>query len=311
MVSRAAVLAAIVALAACAGAPAHGARSAPARAVDEALAMRFDNWARDHVHVYLVGERREWLLGRVEAGGRARLRVPEAALTDAPGSLRMVVVAGGRATLRAAHATGATVTPPQSAASLLAQRWSFSRPGPSGQLATLRPGGAAGVDGRSVCAYSGYTHSAPPPMNTRFAVATHILTFLQSQAGEPATSELIASSVGTNASLIRRLLSQLARAGLTTSQMGTGGGALLARPAERVTLLDVYDALGEDADVIPIHETASPRCPVGRHVQAALEGRVRAAERAMRDELARTTIADLCADVLRRERRRAAGGAAR
>ena len=62
-------------------------------------------------------------------------------------------------------------------------------------------------------------------MNTRFAVAVHILTLLHTQQGEPATSEYIASSVNTNPSLIRRLLSQLARAGLTASQMGTGGGS--------------------------------------------------------------------------------------
>ena len=141
-------------------------------------------------------------------------------------------------------------------------------------------------------------------MNTRFAVAVHILTFLQSQGGEPATSELIASSVGTNPSLIRRLLSQLAKAGLATAQRGTGGGAVLARPAETITLLDVYRAVGEDADVIPIHQTSSPRCPVGRHIQWALEARVHAVERAMHDELARTTIADLASGVTHRRERR-------
>ena len=143
-------------------------------------------------------------------------------------------------------------------------------------------------------------------MNTRFAVATHILTFLRSQDGRPATSELVASSVCTNPSLIRRLLTQLARAGLTTSQMGAGGGALLARPAERITLLDVYRAVDEGQDVIPIHQP-SPKCPVGRHIQAALETRVDAAERALHAELARTTVADLAAEVARRERRRSAG----
>ena len=143
-------------------------------------------------------------------------------------------------------------------------------------------------------------------MNTRFAVAVHILTFLQTQGGEPATSELIASSVCTNASLIRRLLSQLARAGLTTSQMGTGGGALLARPADAITLLDVYRAIDEDDGVIPMHPSPNPKCPVGRNIQAVLSTRIDAAERALRDELARTTIAELAGDVARRVRRASA-----
>ena len=144
-------------------------------------------------------------------------------------------------------------------------------------------------------------------MNTRFAVAVHILTFLASEKGEPATSELIASSVNTNASLIRRVLSQLARAGLTTAQMGTGGGALLAMPAERISLFDVYRAIDEGRDVIPMHASPNPKCPVGRNIRAVLESRIDAAQRALEQELAETTIADLAGDVDRRERRRRAG----
>jgi Rrf2 family protein len=141
-------------------------------------------------------------------------------------------------------------------------------------------------------------------MNTRFAVAVHVLTLLDQSRGEPVTSEYLAGSVNTNPSLIRRLLTQLARAGLTTSQMGTGGGALLAKPASSITLLDVYRAMVEDEGVIPMHSAPNPDCPVGRNIQGVLESRLDAAERAMEQELAQTTIADLTSDVTRRERRR-------
>lgn len=141
-------------------------------------------------------------------------------------------------------------------------------------------------------------------MNTRFAVATHILIVLRMQGGEPVTSELIASSVNTNPSLVRRLLSQLARAGLTMSQMGTGGGALLARPADEITLLDVYRAVDEETGVIPLHKAPNPNCPIGRNIQNVLEKRIDMAQRALYDQLSRTTIADLAKDVAHRERRR-------
>lgn len=146
-------------------------------------------------------------------------------------------------------------------------------------------------------------------MNTRFAVAVHVLTLLEQGKGEPVTSEHIAGSVNTNPSLIRRLLSQLSRAGLTTSRMGTGGGALLAKPADRITLLDVYRAVDEDQDVIPIHPAPNPSCTVGRNIEAALESKISAAERALQRELAETTVASLSSDITRRERRRAAGSA--
>ncbi|MEQ8445708.1 MAG: Rrf2 family transcriptional regulator [Pelagibacterium sp.] len=134
-------------------------------------------------------------------------------------------------------------------------------------------------------------------MNTRFAVAVHILAFLGTQDGIPASSELIAGSVNTNASLIRRLLSQLTRAGLARSQMGTGGGALLAMDAGKITLLEVYRAVDEQGDVFAIHQDPNPKCMVGRNIQAVLRVRIDEAERALQAELARTTIADIAADI--------------
>lgn len=137
-------------------------------------------------------------------------------------------------------------------------------------------------------------------MNTRFAVAVHILTLLETSPEGPLSSDWIAGSVGTNASLIRRLLSQLAQAGLTTSQLGKGGGALLARPASSITLADVYRATVDEVDVLPIHATPNPACPVGARIQSALELRIQQAERALERELATTTIANLSADMAAR-----------
>ncbi|HKP74194.1 MAG TPA: Rrf2 family transcriptional regulator [Longimicrobiaceae bacterium] len=138
-------------------------------------------------------------------------------------------------------------------------------------------------------------------MNSRFAVAVHILTLIAQAEGEPVTSEYIAGSVNTNPSLVRRILSLLTRAGLTTAQMGTGGGALLARAAERITLRDVYRAV-DDGELFALHrERPNPACPVGRNIQALLETRFDAATRALEAELDRTTIADALADVARCE----------
>jgi len=143
-------------------------------------------------------------------------------------------------------------------------------------------------------------------MNSRFAVAVHILTLIAAGGGEPVSSEYIAGSVNTNPSLIRRLLSQLTRAGLTTAQMGAGGGALLARPADRITLRDVHRAVDE-GEIFGLHrELPNPACPVGRNIQAHLETRFDAATGALLAELDRTTISDAMADVSARDAQRAA-----
>lgn len=134
-------------------------------------------------------------------------------------------------------------------------------------------------------------------MNSRFAVAVHILTLLQQGGGTPMTSEYVAGSVNTNPSLVRRLLGMMARAGLTTSQLGAGGGALLARPADRISLGDVYRAV-DAGELFGMHrEEPNPACPVGRNIQTVLQARICAAERAMQAELDRTTIAELGSDI--------------
>jgi Rrf2 family protein len=138
-------------------------------------------------------------------------------------------------------------------------------------------------------------------MNSRFAVAVHILTLIARGDGEPVTSEYIAGSVNTNPSLIRRLLTQLTRAGLTTSQLGAGGGALLARPAEQITLRDVFRAVDEE-EIFGLHrEQPNPACPVGRNIQSLLETRFDEATRALERELERSTIGDAVAEVGARE----------
>jgi Rrf2 family protein len=141
-------------------------------------------------------------------------------------------------------------------------------------------------------------------MNSRFAVAVHILTLLEQQQGEPVTSEYIAGSVNTNPSLVRRLVGMLTKAGLTNSQLGTGGGAFLARSASKISLLDVYRAVDE-GELFAMHrERPNPACPIGRNIQAALETHFATASKALEDELRQVTVADVLADVRKQDRRR-------
>ena len=135
-VSLAAVLSFAIALGACA--PSRIASNPPAPAEGASVTLRFDNAARDYVHVYLVGDKREWLLGRVEPGARATLRIPDDALSASPGSVRLAVLQGQRVTLRAASEPGVAFTLAQPAGEIVSQRWTFSQPLASGQLTSMR-----------------------------------------------------------------------------------------------------------------------------------------------------------------------------
>jgi len=142
LVSLALALSVTLPLAGCVAAPSRLAPQGIAASDGAQLAFRFDNEARDNVHVYLIGEKREWLLARVAPGARATLRIPDEALAENPGFMRLAVLAGQRATLRAAAESRAAISIEQPAAAIVSQRWTFSKTLERGQLTPLGLGRA-------------------------------------------------------------------------------------------------------------------------------------------------------------------------
>ena len=137
--------------------------------------------------------------------------------------------------------------------------------------------------------------------NSRLTVAVHALAWVglyQSHGYEVATSEQIADSANTNPVVIRRLLGELRNAGLVHSQRGAGAGWMLARELGEITLLDVYDAV-ESGPVFGMHRAEpNQHCAVGAGIQPALRTVYDRLDQTLRDELARTTVADVLKDVL-------------
>ena len=121
-------------LGACIGGPSHRVVDTPAPVDRASLTIRFDNGAREHVHVYLVGEQREWLLGRVEPGAIATFHVPEASLRESTRFVRLAVIAGASVTQSASRDPRAMLTIAQPVGGLLSQQWSYA----NGQLTLLR-----------------------------------------------------------------------------------------------------------------------------------------------------------------------------
>lgn len=129
--------------------------------------------------------------------------------------------------------------------------------------------------------------------STRLPIAVHILLCLDVLGDRHKfTSNVLAGSVGVNPVVVRNVLGQLKAAGLVAVEPGVGGATLTKEPGE-VTLRDVLEAVEDDAGVFRMHEHPSPECPIGRNVHAVLGAELEAAERAMLDRLASTTLADL------------------
>src|SRR5690349_11003511 len=90
------------------------------------VTIRVDSQSRDRIHVYLLGESREWSLGAVEAGTSTWLTVPARALALGAGQVRLAAVAGGGVTMQASRDPRATISLGQPAGTVIEQRWVFT-----------------------------------------------------------------------------------------------------------------------------------------------------------------------------------------
>jgi hypothetical protein len=136
LVSLAAALALTVAAGGCASAPRH-VPDALLSAEEAPPAIRFDNDSRDYVDVYLVGDRRDWRLARVAAGAHAMLRIPEEALAEGAGRMRLAVLPAQRVTLRPSSDMRTASALARPIAEIVSQQWTFSQTLAQGQPSGL------------------------------------------------------------------------------------------------------------------------------------------------------------------------------
>jgi hypothetical protein len=79
------------------------------------------------VDVYLVGQTREWRLGRIAPGARTTLWIPESAVSPTSGFVRLAVLAGAPTSVQASRDPRAVFAIAQPGSDLIAQQWKFSQ----------------------------------------------------------------------------------------------------------------------------------------------------------------------------------------
>ena len=130
--------------------------------------------------------------------------------------------------------------------------------------------------------------------SSRFVVAIHALSVLARSAGKgPVCSTAIADSVHTNPVVIRRLMSELEKSSIVKSTAGRTGGFELARSATGISLAEVYCAV-EDKSFFRMHKTdPMAECPVAAQLKSVLSKPLKAAEDALTNALAVTSLDDV------------------
>ncbi|MFI5272610.1 MAG: RrF2 family transcriptional regulator [Ktedonobacterales bacterium] len=126
-----------------------------------------------------------------------------------------------------------------------------------------------------------------------FPIAVQTLVYLARARDDVCPSAEIAGRLGAHAVYLRRVVAQLVRAGLVEAREGRDGGYRLARPADHITLADVFRAL-QPSTACDTKEAAPRRGPMlDPGMQAALSRVMGQAERRALDVMQQHTLADL------------------
>ncbi|MBN3802360.1 Rrf2 family transcriptional regulator [Paraburkholderia sp. Ac-20336] len=139
-------------------------------------------------------------------------------------------------------------------------------------------------------------------ISTGVEYGLHCLLYLTRPHGaaEEASVRDLAELQGLPGEFVAKLFTRLAKAGLVVATEGVKGGFKLARSANRITVLDVLDAIDGGKSLFECREIRS-RCAIFDHAAPGWATRgvcsvhavMQAAEKAMRSELKQHTLDDL------------------
>lgn len=132
-------------------------------------------------------------------------------------------------------------------------------------------------------------------MDTKFSITLHILVYIN-ETSNVVKSELLAKSVGTNASHIRKILALLKEADIIESQQGKKG-IILKENANELTLDKIYLAVYPEKEILHIHDTANKECPVGANIKEVLSPIFEESERQLILNLKSITLKSLIDDM--------------
>lgn len=122
--------------------------------------------------------------------------------------------------------------------------------------------------------------------------------------GRPPSARDLADYQELPPAYVAKIFTQLQKAGLVSSEEGVRGGYLLARPADRITVLDVVDALEGEKPLFRCREIrrncvlfADEPPKWATNGLCSIHAVMRSAEQQMRLVLAGTTLTDLMSSV--------------
>ena len=132
------------------------------------------------------------------------------------------------------------------------------------------------------------------------SLADYAVVTMSAAARHPVHARLsatnLAGEIGVPLPTVQKLMGHLVRAGLLTSARGTGGGFLLARSADAISLAEIIEAIEGPIAMTKCVEGHVEECQL--HGSCLSKPHLQAANRAVRGALAGVSLATLSGQVL-------------
>ena len=107
--------------------------------------------------------------------------------------------------------------------------------------------------------------------STKLSDTVHVMVLIAINQEKSLSSASIAESVHTNPGFVRQLMLKLKKAGLMTSVAGHARPSL-SKPADQITLLDIYKAVEGEKPLLHLDTHTNPDCGIGINIQLYLQG---------------------------------------
>ncbi|HVK60962.1 MAG TPA: Rrf2 family transcriptional regulator [Bdellovibrionales bacterium] len=125
-------------------------------------------------------------------------------------------------------------------------------------------------------------------------MATHIMMAIALKKEEElVSSSYLAESLNTNPVVVRRILSELQKAGLLETHAGRGGGARLGKQPRAISLHDVYAAVDEGDLFAYNPNDPNKTCSLSCEMKSVLEPIFCSAAKALASDLKSVKLSDL------------------
>lgn len=128
--------------------------------------------------------------------------------------------------------------------------------------------------------------------STKLSDTIHILIFIHLNDGRNLASTKIAESIKTNPAYVRQLMAKLKAQGIVSNTQGHAN-ASLTRPPEKITMLDVYQAVEGSKPLLHLDTDTNPDCGIGINIQFAISDFYNEIQETVYEKMKQITLQDI------------------